>query len=266
MQNKTYFNLHNKTIIITGAGGLLGTEHCVSVGRNGANVIAIDKSKKKLKLLEKILVKEKINFKSFILDIQNIKEIKNIKKKIIKDYKKIDVLINNAAIDYKPHKSKKKNNLQKINFKNLKKEFDVGLFGMLYCCQVFGSEMIKKKYGSIINIASDLSVIAPDQRLYNHLNIEKPISYSIIKHGVVGLTKYLASYWGSKKIRVNCLSPGGIFDNQDMHFTKKIKKLIPLNRMANKQDYHGAIIFLCSDESSYMTGHNWIIDGGRSII
>jgi NAD(P)-dependent dehydrogenase (short-subunit alcohol dehydrogenase family) len=126
--------------------------------------------------------------------------------------------------------------------------------------------MVKSNGGAIINIASDLSIIAPNQEIYSHLNIYKPVSYSIIKHGIVGLTKYLASYWGKKNIRVNSLSPGGVFNNQDRLFHSKIKKLIPMNRMANINEYHGAIIFLCSDASKYMNGHNLVIDGGRSII
>ena len=126
--------------------------------------------------------------------------------------------------------------------------------------------METKKKGVILNIGSDLSIIAPDQRLYSHLNSLKPVTYSVVKHGIVGLTKYLASYWSSKNIRVNCLSPGGIYNKQDKNFTKKIKKLIPLNRMAHKNEYNEVIQFLCSDASSYMTGQNIIIDGGRTII
>ena len=126
--------------------------------------------------------------------------------------------------------------------------------------------MVKKRSGIILNISSDLSVIAPDQRLYDHLNTEKPVSYSVIKHGLIGLTKYLAGYLANKNIRVNALSPGGIKNNQDKIFIKKIKSLIPLNRMAKINEYKEVIKFLCSDSSSYMTGQNIIVDGGRSII
>ena len=115
----------------------------------------------------------------------------------------------------------------------------------------------------IVNIASDLSVIAPDQRLY--INSSKPVSYSVIKSGIVGLTKYLSTYFAKNKIRCNSLSPGGIDNNQSKIFKKKISKLIPLNRMAKKNEYKEAIKFLCSDKNNYMTGHNLIIDGGRSV-
>ena len=124
----------------------------------------------------------------------------------------------------------------------------------------------KIEKGVILNIASDLSVIAPDQRLYDHMNMIKPISYSAVKHGIIGLTKYLSSYFANKNIRVNALSPGGILNNQDKNFQKKIKKAIPMGRMAKKGEYIKSIKFLCSEDSSYLTGQNIIIDGGRSII
>ena len=126
--------------------------------------------------------------------------------------------------------------------------------------------------GVILNIASDLSVIAPDQRIYHQdslpdeIQAVKPITYSVIKHGLIGLTKYLASYWPEKGIRSNALSPGGVFVNQDEEFVTKISKLIPLGRMATNDEYVSAIQFLCSDASIYMNGHNLVIDGGRSII
>ena len=129
--------------------------------------------------------------------------------------------------------------------------------------------MAKRKKGVILNISSDLSVISPDQRLYNRgkkLKNVKPVTYSVAKTGLIGLTKYLASYWSNKNIRCNAISPGGIYNNHKRSFVNRIKKLIPLGRMAKKDEYRSAIQFLCSDASSYMTGQNLIIDGGRSIL
>ena len=138
----------------------------------------------------------------------------------------------------------------------------------MLCSKVFGSSLSKRNGGVILNIASDLSVIAPDQRLYSSSKKKrnyKPVTYSVIKHGLIGLTKYLSTYWPDKNIRCNSLSPGGVELDQSKEFKKRLKKLIPLNRMAQKSEYKSAIKFLCSDASSYMTGHNLIIDGGRSI-
>ena len=132
--------------------------------------------------------------------------------------------------------------------------------------------MSKNGGGVILNISSDLSVIAPDQRLYQQDNLNeelqavKPITYSVIKTGMIGLTRYLASYWPNKGIRSNALSPGGVYIDQDKDFVDKINKLIPLGRMANPDEYNAAIQFLCSDASAYMNGQNIVIDGGRSVI
>ena len=259
--NLSYFDLKDKVAIVTGAGGLLGKEHCKALEMAGCQIIALDIDIKKLKKL-----KGEINCDYYLCDITNKKNILRIKKKILKKYKKINILINNAAIDFVPSKKNKKINFENFSTKQLHKEIKVSINGSMLMSQIFGPLMVKNKNGVIINVASDLSVIAPNQEIYSHLNIYKPVSYSIIKHGIIGLTKYLTSYWGKKNVRVNSLSPGGVFNNQDKIFHSKIKKLIPMNRMANVNEYHGAIIFLCSDSSKYMNGHNLVIDGGRSII
>ena len=184
----------------------------------------------------------------------------------MKKFKKIDVLINNAAVDYKPTKKiKKKISFENSGINSWRKEIDVGLTGAYISCKILGSE-ISKKGGVIVNISSDLSIIAPDQRLYSHLNTVKPATYSVVKHGLIGLTKYLAAYWAKKKVRVNAISPGGVYNSQDKIFLKKIKSLIPMGRMAEPNEYREAIKFLCTDASKYMTGQNIIIDGGRSIL
>ena len=158
------------------------------------------------------------------------------------------------------------NDFLNFDFNRWIKELDVGLTGAFLCCQAVGKYMLIKKNGIIVNIGSDLSVIAPNQNLYNHLKTIKPVTYSVIKSGIHGLTLYLGSLWADKGIRVNTLSPGGIYNNQDKRFVKKLKTIIPMKRMANKNEYRGIIKFLCSDNSKYMTGQNIIIDGGRTII
>ena len=146
--------------------------------------------------------------------------------------------------------TKKKSNFKSPNFlleiNKLSKDIDVGLLGAIYCSKIFGELMAKNKQGIILNISSDLSVIAPDQRLYSHLGITKPISYSVIKHSLTGLTKYLASYWAKYNVRVNSFSPGGIYNNQEKIFVRKIKKLIPMGRMAKKEEYKETIKSFCA--------------------
>ena len=149
-------------------------------------------------------------------------------------------------------------------------DLNVGLKGAFLCSQVIGSEMARRKQGVIVNVASDLAVIAPDQRLYRKPGLPedqqpvKPVTYSVVKTGLIGLTRYLATYWAGSGIRVNAISPGGVYNNQADDFVERLANLIPLGRMANANEYQAAILFLCSDASSYMTGSNLVIDGGRS--
>jgi len=262
------YSLHDKIAVVTGGAGLLGRQHTLAILENGGSAVIIDIDKSRISKLKKEFLKKSFKIDAFYGDVTNDKQINQIKRKILKKYKKIDILINNAERDHIPKKKSAKfeNLFEKYPIRKWDEELDIGLKGAFICSQIFGSEMAKKKNGVILNIASDLSVIAPDQRLYSHLKTFKPVTYSVIKHSLIGLTKYLASYWSSKKIRVNAISPGGVFNNQNKTFVKKVKKLIPMNRMANVEEYKEAIQFLCSDASSYMTGQNLIIDGGRSII
>ena len=187
----------------------------------------------------------------------------------------INILINNAALNPKVEKDNDHNYLRRFesfDIEDWNLELAVGLTGAFLCSQVFGSDMAKKeKGGCILNIASDLSVISPDQRIYMKDELDdknqlvKPVTYSVIKTGIIGLTKYLATYWIGSNIRCNALSPGGIYTSQPDDFVVKLSNLIPLGRMARKNEYRSAIQFLCSDASSYMNGHNLIMDGGRSI-
>ena len=254
---KISLNLNNKNIVITGGNGFLGSQITNALLNEKANVYIIDIKKPK----------KKTSAKYFESDITNEQDL----KKILKFFKlkkiKIDVLINNAAIDYSPLKSKK-NNFKLEAFPNnlWDKDISVSLKGSYLCTKVFGSYMSKFKKGSIINVSSDLGIIAPDQRIYKNSGFVKPVTYSVVKHGIIGLTKYTASYWGEKNIRCNAIAPGGIYNNQDSSFVKKINQLIPLGRMAKKNEYNGLILFLCSDLSSYMTGSIIVADGGRTII
>ncbi len=254
---KNLLNLENKNVVITGGNGFLGSQITNSLLYEKANVFIIDIN----------IPKEKKFAKYFKSDITNEKHLKEILKFFKLKKIKIDVLINNAAIDYPPLKSKKNSfKLEAFPNKLWDKDISVSLKGSYLCTKVFGSYMSKFKKGSIINVSSDLGIIAPDQRIYKNSGFVKPVTYSVVKHGIIGLTKYTASYWGKKNIRCNAIAPGGIYNNQNSSFVKKINQLIPLGRMAKKNEYNGLILFLCSDLSSYMTGSVIVADGGRTII
>ena len=271
------FNLDKKTALITGASGLLGEQHASALLETGAKVILTDISKENLDLTKKTLGKiyNPSKIISEVMDVTDKKNIIYVSNKLIEQEIRIDILINNAAIDIKVDKEKnKKNNLhlENLSLREWNSQIDVGLKGAFLCSQIFGTQMaLDKKGGVILNIASDLSVISPDQRLYEDPNISKesqfvkPITYSVIKTGLIGLTKYIATYWASDGVRCHALSPGGVLNNQDDKFIDRLNKLIPLARMAEKDEYRSTIQFLCSDASSYMNGQNIVVDGGRSI-
>ncbi len=268
------FDLKNKNSLITGGAGLLGREHAIALSKFKSKIILIDIDKRKLNNAKKYILSKVPYAKiyTYCVDICDENEIKNLLKKLKLKKIFINILINNAAIDPKMDSASKINkDLLNYDTSFLKKEIDVGLLGAFHCSKIFGSEMAKKKQGSIINIASDLALSGPDQRVYSKTEkIEdvksfKPIGYTIVKTGILGLNRYLATYWAHKNVRVNCLVPGAVKNTQSKSLIKNIIKRVPLKRLAKKTDYHGAIVFLASDESSYMTGQHLVVDGGRTI-
>ena len=256
--------------LITGASGLLGLEHAHALLEIDINLILTDIDLIKLKKNQSVLKKKfpKNEILIFKMDVTKEASVKKVKNLIISKKKSLKILINNAAIDNKVVKEKKmpkRNSLEKIYLENVKKEIDVGLIGAVICIKYLGSLIAKRKNGGIIiNIASDLSVISPNQSIYRNGEF-KPVTYSVIKHGLIGLTKYVSTFWPKKNVRCNALSPGPILDKQSSSFLKKLKKQIPLERLAYKNEYRSAIKFMCSDDSSYLNGHNLIMDGGRSV-
>jgi NAD(P)-dependent dehydrogenase (short-subunit alcohol dehydrogenase family) len=250
-----------KYCLITGAAGFLGMHYSQLLLQNGYNVIGVDININPLKK-----IKNK-SFTCYYCDISNEQEVNimflNFKKK---NYF-INLLINNAAIDSVPiKKSKKISRLSDIY--DWDKELNVGLKGSYLMIKYFGEEMSKKKDGNIINIGSDLSVIAPNQDIYKkaYKNFIKPVTYSVIKHGLYGMTKYFSSLYAKDKVRVNMLSPGPVFRNHKKDFINEIKTQIPMGRMADKSDLNSSLLFLADEKNIYLTGQNIIVDGGKTVI
>lgn len=271
------FDLSGKTALITGAAGLLGIEHARALLESGGTVVLTDLSRPMLddayQELSQYFDPAKILLKA--MNVTNSLEIREIAKDLQTSDIRVDILVNNAAVDPKVGKGAgmlEASRLESFPIEQWDKQLSVGLTGAFLCSQVFGSAMAQDgKGGVILNIASDLSVLAPDQRLYRKDQIDedlqpvKPVTYSVVKAGLVGLTRYLATYWADKNVRCNALSPGGIFNGQDHEFVHRLSSLIPLGRMAHKNEYRPAVQFLCSDAAKYMNGQNVVIDGGRSV-
>lgn len=267
------FSLKNCVAIITGGAGLLGVQHAEAIAEAGGIPILWDINEDmSSKAAAKIALDYQTSSYGMMVDITNRKSISKAFDEVLEMTSRIDILINNAAND---PKVKAEENVAWTRFENYSLDrwdgdIAVGLTGAFLCSQIIGNYMAEKNKGVILNIASDLSIISPDQRLYKKDGLKenkqsvKPVTYSIVKHGIIGLTRYLATYWANNNIRVNSISPGGVYTDQPDEFVKKLTNLIPLGRMANLDEYKAAIIFLCSDASSYMTGTNMVIDGGRT--
>ena len=270
------FSIAGKVCVITGAAGLIGYKHVEAVLEGNGIPVLIDINMDALINAKKYFkdLYPDSNIEIFKTDITNRKELEDVKDSLINKYGHIDILINNAANN--PKMEAKSENMGAIRFHNLpleiwNKDIAVGLTGAFLCCQVFGKVMEDNNSGVILNISSDYGVISPDQRIYRKEGLHdeeqtvKPVSYSVTKHGIMGLTKYLATYWAKNGIRVNTLCPASLYNNQPREFVEKISELIPMGRMSNPDEYPATILYMISPASSYMNGATVILDGGRTI-
>ena len=267
------FDLSGRVAIITGGAGLLGFYHASILASAGAHAVlldlpAADPSARAAQITDAYGVSS-IGVGA---DITNETSLTSARDHILQSFGRIDILINNAANNPKveDRSGQTWSRLENFPIEVWNADIQVGLTGAFLCSRIFGAEMVKGGKGVIVNVSSDLGLIAPDQRLYRVDDLPddqqpvKPVTYSVVKSGLIGLTRYLATYWSSANIRVNAISPGGVLNGQPDVFLGRLNQLIPLGRMAERDEYQGAILFLCSDGSSYMTGSNLVVDGGRT--
>ena len=275
MTKSSLFTLNNKVSLVTGACGLLGRQHALALSLHGSKVVLVDLESSNLETLaNEIESASGIECFQFVGDVTNPASIRRIRNSLLEKGMSVDILVNNAAVNPSVKGRKLDADFRIGNLEDFSKwdrELDVSIKGTWICSQVFGPDMVAARSGSIINISSDLSVISPDQRLYSKsypevdLDSVKPVTYSVAKTGLLGMTRYLATLWAKSGVRVNAVSPGGVFNDQDPEFVRRLELLIPMSRMARAEEYRGVIVFLGSDASTYLTGQNIVIDGGRSV-
>ena len=270
------FDISGRVCIVTGGGGLIGLKHAEAITEGGGIPVLLDIIQAGMDRNIKILKEEygdNIKYETIVTDITDRDALSKVRDELLEKYGHIDVLINNAANNPKVEGGSK--NLGAMRFTNFpvdiwNQDLAVGLTGAMLCAQVFGEVMEKQKKGVVLNISSDYGLIAPDQRIYRKEGLPeeqqtvKPVSYSVVKHGIIGLTKYLAIYWAEKGIRVNTLCPASLSNGQDEEFVNEISNLIPLGRMSDPDEYVCTILYMISDAATYMTGSTVVCDGGRT--
>lgn len=271
---KSIFRLDEKVIVITGGAGLLGEKHAEAIAAYGGIPVLLDLSEEAVaEKAEQLKKQYDVDASGISVDITSEVAIKQSVKWILDKYGRIDGLVNNAANNPKVEDNADKDfsRLENFPLEVWNKDVEVGLTGAFLCAKHYGAEIANNKSGgSIVNISSDLGLIAPDQRLYSKKGIPdeqqpvKPVTYSVVKTGVIGLTRYLATYWADKGVRCNAMCPGGVENGQPSDFLKEVSSRIPMNRLAEKNEYQGTLIWMLSDASSYLNGAVIPVDGGRS--
>jgi NAD(P)-dependent dehydrogenase (short-subunit alcohol dehydrogenase family) len=260
------FRLDGRTVLVTGGAGFLGRHWVSALSDAGATVISVD-------LVAPDVPEEgdrRVRHEQ--VDITDARAVAELRDRLAAAGASVDVIVNNAALDAPVGASglARSERFEAFSLERWQDEVAVGLTGAFLCCQAFGPPMAERGQGVIVNVGSDLGLVGPDQRLYRVEGVAdeeqpvKPVTYSVIKTGLIGLTRYLATYWGDRGVRANVLCLGGVAREQDPTFVRRVSERIPLGRMAREDEYGEAMVFLCSDASSYMTGACLVLDGGRT--
>jgi NAD(P)-dependent dehydrogenase (short-subunit alcohol dehydrogenase family) len=270
MTTDSLFDVSPEIVLITGVSGQLGIEYAKAFLQRGARVVGLDV--RPSAACETLYRDYPGNFLLSAADVTEKTSLQRALTEVEKRFGTPTVLINNAAIDSPPSAPPEENGpFEDYPEASWDKVMDVNLKGVYHCCQVFGGAMATKGKGAIINVASVYGMVSPDQNLYEYRHqrgevFYKPVAYAVSKSGILNLTRYLAVYWAKKNVRVNTLTIAGVFNNQEQAFLDAYCGRIPVGHMANADDYNGAVLFLASPASRYMTGANLVVDGGWTAI
>ena len=263
--NNNLFDLKDRVAIVTGGGGLLAAEHANALASFGALVVLADLNEERCIEASKTLNEKGFNVIAKKCDVTNKGDWEKLAGDVMSEFGRIDILINNAGFTNQSKTANFDSAFENFPLEDWNAVMDVNLTGSFLGCQVVGSQMLKQGKGNIINMASLYGVVSPNHRIYPGTGISQPVAYSVSKHAVIGLTKYLATLWADKGVRVNALTPGGIFNNHEGLFPERFAQLNPAGRMSRKDELQGAVVYLASDASSHVIGHNLIVDGGWTI-
>lgn len=262
------FNLHGRVAIVTGGAGLLGAEFCRTLAQAGATVVVADLNAGAAHALADQLVDSGLQAAASALDVTAPDSVRAMVNATVTQFGRLDVLVNSAALDPKfdpQHAERASDAFEDFPLAAWEQALQVNLTGVFLCCQAAAGPMLEQGSGVIVNISSIYGLVGPDQRLYQRPGQPpryKPVYYSVTKAAILGLTQYLAAYYAGKNIRVNALTPGGVYNGHDDQFAQAYSARAVLGRMADKNEMNGALLFLASDASAYMTGANLVVDGG----
>jgi NAD(P)-dependent dehydrogenase (short-subunit alcohol dehydrogenase family) len=267
------FDLSGRIAVITGGAGLLGPRHANAIASAGGVPVLVDLNGDRAASLAADLQRTHgVPAIGLGADITSPRAVEAMLDQVLSRFGRVDILVNNAANNPKVEDAGNVafSRLENFPLGQWEADLAVGLTGAFLCSQVVGRELARRGGGAIVNISSEYGMIAPDQRLYRQEGIRedqqpvKPVTYTVVKAGIMGLTSYLATYWATEGVRCNTLTVGGVFNGQPDEFVARAASRIPMARMANTDEYEGAIVFLCSDASSFMTGANLVVDGGKT--
>jgi NAD(P)-dependent dehydrogenase (short-subunit alcohol dehydrogenase family) len=260
------FRLDNRIAVVTGGTGLLGRIHCAALAAAGAHIVVTDLDGERC---DQVVLDLEGEHMGAAADVTDKGSVERLRDRILRRFDRIDILVNNAAINdmfESPAAAGELSKFENYPVEMFRRALDVNVTGTFLCAQVLGSEMARAGSGSIINIASTYGIVAPDQSIYRRpdgtQSFHKSAAYPATKGAILSFTRFLATYWGASGVRVNALSPGGVENGQEEYFIENYSRRTPLGRMASPFDYQGAILFLASDASAYMTGANLVVDGG----